>query len=59
MKIFALISVIFVSCNLSADLKVSLDQQIEDLMPKVVEWRHDINQHPEVGNREFRNSKKI
>ena len=59
MKIFALISLIFVSCNLSADLKVSLDQQIEDLMPKVVEWRHDIHQHPELGNREFRTSKKI
>ena len=59
MKIYALIFVIFVSCNLSADLKVSLDQQIEDLMPKVVEWRHDIHQHPELGNREFRTSKKI
>ena len=59
MKMFALISVIFVSCILSADLKISLDKQIEDLMPKVVEWRHDIHQHPELGNREFRTSKKI
>ena len=59
MKIFSLISVVFLSHNLAADLKVSLDQQIEDLMPKVIEWRHDIHQYPELGNREFRTSKKI
>ncbi|SDD61904.1 amidohydrolase [Aquimonas voraii] len=26
---------------------------------KVVEWRRDIHQHPELGNREFRNSAKV
>ena len=59
MKIFSPIFVVFLSYNLNADLKVSLDQQIEDLMPKVIEWRHDIHQYPELGNREFRTSKKI
>jgi len=59
MKISSLIFVVFLSYNLNADLKVSLDQQIEDLMPKVIEWRHDIHQYPELGNREFRTSKKI
>jgi len=28
-------------------------------MEKVIEWRHDIHEHPELGNREFRTSKKI
>jgi len=28
-------------------------------MEKVIEWRHDIHQYPELGNREFRTSKKI
>ena len=28
-------------------------------MPKVIEWRHDIHQYPELGNREFRTSNKI
>ena len=59
MKIYAIIFVVFMSSNLLADLKASLDQQIVDLMPKVIEWRHDIHQHPELGNREFRTSKKL
>ena len=28
-------------------------------MPKVIEWRHDIHQYPELSNREFRTSKKV
>ncbi|MDO8901292.1 MAG: amidohydrolase [Phenylobacterium sp.] len=28
----------------------------KDLQPKVVAWRRDIHQHPELGNREFRTS---
>ena len=59
MKIFSLIFAVFLSHNLTADLKVNLDEQIEDLMPKVIEWRHDIHQYPELGNREFRTSKKL
>ena len=59
MRIFFFASVILVSFGISADLKVTLDQQIEYLMPKVIEWRHDIHQYPELGNREFRTSKKI
>ena len=50
---------IFISTNLLADLKIKLDQQIKELMPKVIEWRHDIHQYPELGNREFRTAKKV
>jgi amidohydrolase len=28
-------------------------------MDKVIDWRHDIHQYPELGNREFRTAKKI
>ena len=42
-----------------ADLKVNLDKDIDELMVKVIEWRHDIHENPELGNREFRTSKKI
>ena len=28
-------------------------------MPKVIEWRHDIHEFPELSNREFRTSKKV
>ena len=59
MKVSSLFLVILISTNLSAELKSKLDRQIEELMPKVIEWRHDIHQYPELGNREFRTSKKI
>ena len=57
---FKLFFLVFLfSFNVKADLKNSLDQEIDDLMPKVIEWRHDIHQYPELGNREFRTAKKI
>ena len=42
-----------------SDLKQDLDNQLEPLMDKVIEWRHDIHQNPELGNREFRTAKKV
>ena len=42
-----------------SDLKRDLDNQLEPLMDKVIEWRHDIHQNPELGNREFRTAKKV
>ena len=47
------------SLNLSADLTSNLNNNLDLLMEKVIEWRHDIHEHPELGNREFRTSKKI
>ena len=41
------------------DLKRDLEESLQDLMPKVIEWRHDIHQHPELANREFRTSRKV
>jgi len=34
----------------------SLDAQLPALREQVIAWRHDIHQHPELGNREFRTS---
>ncbi len=31
----------------------------EEIEQKVINWRHDIHQHPELGNREFRTAKLI
>jgi amidohydrolase len=43
--------------NLSnASLIAKMDKKAESLIPKVIEWRRDIHQHPELGNREFRTS---
>jgi amidohydrolase len=42
--------------SFAADIRTDLDQLADQLEPKVIEWRHDIHQNPELGNREFRTS---
>ncbi|OIN04833.1 amidohydrolase [Oceanisphaera psychrotolerans] len=37
-----------------APLTDAIQQQIDTVMPRVVDWRRDIHQHPELGNREHR-----
>ncbi len=34
----------------------AVQQEVDSVMPQVVEWRRDFHQHPELGNREFRTS---
>jgi amidohydrolase len=50
---------VLLSSSISADLKYDLEKQISPLMDKVIEWRHDIHQNPELSNREFRTAKKV
>ena len=40
-------------------LAAEVDRLAERVMPRVVEWRRDIHQNPELGNREFRTSEKV
>lgn len=40
-------------------LQADLDRRIPGVMPKVVAWRRDIHEHPELGNREVRTSKLV
>tara|TARA_Y100001947_G_scaffold24728_1_gene18344 strand:- start:2509 stop:3816 length:1308 start_codon:yes stop_codon:yes gene_type:complete len=54
-----LLIVIALGFGLNADLKDALDEELATLMPKVIEWRHDIHENPELGNREFRTSNKV
>ena len=56
-----IIFILFLAINIfaSEDLKTKLDSELDSLMTKVIEWRHDIHQYPELGNREFRTSKKV
>ena len=42
-----------------SDLKQDLDEQLDPLMERVISWRHDIHQNPELSNREYRTAKKI
>ena len=39
------------------DLGREIDTRLEQVMPKVIAWRRDIHQHPELGNREVRTAK--
>ena len=52
-KIIFLIT-LAISNQAFSDLKKELDKSIDPLMKKVVEWRHDIHQNPELSNREYR-----
>ena len=48
--------------SLSANAQESgngLDDAFAAVEPKVIEWRRDIHQHPELGNREFRTAAKV
>jgi amidohydrolase len=50
----------FVALGLSGgaaqDLSAEIDNRLEAVMPKVITWRRDIHQHPELSNREVRTS---
>jgi amidohydrolase len=41
------------------DLSSRLDTSIATLEPRVIEWRRDLHQNPELSNREFRTSKVV
>ena len=40
-------------------LEGKLERNLDSLMKKVVEWRHDIHQYPELSNREFKTAAKV
>lgn len=37
----------------------ALEPEYQAIEPKVIEWRHDIHQNPELSNREFKTAEKI
>ncbi len=42
-----------------ADLRLEIDARIGTVLPKVVAWRRDLHEHPELSNREFRTAKLV
>ena len=51
-KKYIFITTITISGFLAAeDLKDKLQVDLDPLMEKVIEWRHDIHEFPELGNR--------
>jgi amidohydrolase len=63
MKLVALLLASLVAVPVAAQdppaLRHDADTRVDAVLPKVVSWRRDLHQHPELGNREFRTSKKI
>ena len=63
-KIITLMALIgFVSANSQGQnttaLKAKIAQKAESLEAKVVAWRRDFHQNPELGNREFKTAEKV
>jgi hypothetical protein len=40
-------------------LAAEIDTRVDQALPSIVEWRRDLHQYPELGNREFRTAKVI
>ena len=47
------------SIGAAQDLSAQIEARIPAVMPKVIAWRRDIHQHPELSNREVRTSKVV
>jgi amidohydrolase len=45
--------------QVSAKLQAKLDQQAKEVESKVIEWRRDFHQYPELSNRETRTAAKV
>jgi amidohydrolase len=50
---------LFCFVNLIAQMDSNLLKDIEAIESKVIDWRHDFHQNPELSNREFETAKKI
>jgi amidohydrolase len=60
-RLFLLLSLGFSPAFVFAQsvLNTKIDQQSKAIEPKIIEWRRDFHQHPELGNREFKTAEKI
>lgn len=56
-KITFLSALLMTSASLTAQSQ--LDKDIENIESKVIEWRRDFHEHPELSNREFKTAEKI
>ncbi|MGH8167207.1 MAG: amidohydrolase, partial [Woeseiaceae bacterium] len=57
--ILALVVLAFATPTYAEDAKERLDDAFDAIEPKVIAWRRDFHQHPELSNREFRTAGKV
>lgn len=55
----AFVPFVLSAAAVAQDAKNELDGAFAAIEPKVIEWRRDIHQHPELSNREFRTAAKV
>src|SRR5687767_6358000 len=55
----ALTAALGMPAQAQSPLSSQLQARIKAIEPKVVAWRRDIHQHPELGNREVRTAKLV
>ena len=58
-KLTIIVATLFFYAGAIAQLKEKIAGAIDKIEAKCIEWRKDIHQHPELGNREFRTSKLV
>ena len=57
-KLFIRFSLLFALISFSAGAQIS-DSTFSSIESKVIQWRHEIHQNPELSNREFNTAKKV
>lgn len=50
---------LLIALPLFAKGQKKLEKQYQSIEEKVIQWRHDIHQHPELSNREFNTAQKV
>lgn len=61
-KIYQFIWLLFplsLAAQVNPKLQAKLDQQANEIESRVILWRRDFHQHPELGNREFKTGAKL
>jgi amidohydrolase len=57
LNLILIFSVFFTHCFAQSDIKERIAQKSKEMESKVIAWRRDFHQHPELGNQEFRTAK--
>jgi len=58
--LFLLINITFlINAQVNPALQAKVDKMAVALEPKVIEWRRDFHEHPELSNREFKTAAKV
>jgi amidohydrolase len=60
-RLTLLVPLLFLSLTPAAaqDLAAAVDQRVRALEPKIINWRRDVHEHPELSNREVRTARLV